>query len=230
MILVIEYLPVMMTAVMVFVGSTLMILPFSYGLLIFYKFSNLLNKPIFGSKDLLLRVLDLFTFIFLGVFLLLLWTILDVASFMLKLFDRRIIYINNLEQEYYENINQKMDGIEKEKALANGNPAKSMFSENNDMLNKVKNINKALSPIKEGLSDNTLKIFKACLKVVKDHHFKLLGKMDKDEFKYIPTICVLFEMKEMFMITEQINRVLFGVTYIKKVAFIQSQKFQDIVD
>ena len=54
--------------------------------------------------------------------------------------------------------------------------------------------------------------------------------MDKDEFKYIPTLWVLFEMKEMFMITEQINTVLFGVTYIKKQGFIESDKFQEIVD
>ena len=228
MILVIEYIPVIITAVVIFLISTLVTLPISYGLLIFYKFSNLLNKPIFGSKDLLLRVLDLLIFIFIGVFILLLWTCLDVVSFTLKLFDRKIIYINNLDQDYYEKINQKMDGIQK--ALINADPAKSMSHETNDLLNKVKNINKALSPIKEGLSDNTLRIFKACLKVVKDRHFKLLGKMDKDDFKYIPTICVLFEMKEMFMITEQINRVLFGVTYVKKEAFIESQKFQDIVD
>ena len=228
-ILLFEYIPVMLTAIIVFSIFSVFMIPISYGLLLFSKCSNLFNKPIIGLKDILLRITDLVIFTFLGSFIISLWVCLDILNFTLKLFDLKIIYINTSEQEYFEGINLLMDGIEQHKAMLNPD-IMNRKEDIDDSLSRVKNINKALNPIKEGLSDNTLKILKACLKVVKDRHFKTLGKMDKNEFKYIPTLWVLFELKEMFMITEQINTVLFGVTYTKKENFILSDKFQEIVD
>ena len=38
------------------------------------------------------------------------------------------------------------------------------------------------------------------------------------------------EMKELLMIPEQINTILFGMTYTKKAEFVKSPKFEEIVD
>ena len=89
-ILLIEYTPIIATAVMIFVICSLLVLPVSYGLLVFSKASNLFNKPIFGTKDMLLRILDLFIFVFFGVFIMFAWTCLDILNFTLKLFDIKI--------------------------------------------------------------------------------------------------------------------------------------------
>ena len=37
-------------------------------------------------------------------------------------------------------------------------------------------------------------------------------------------------MKEVLMISEQINKILFGITYAKREGFIKSHKFEEIVD
>ena len=116
-ILLLEYIPVMLTAIVIFAIWSLLMLPIAFGLLLFYKCSNLFNKPIFGTKDMLLRIADLIIFVLLGIFIISFWVCLDIVNFTLRLFDLKIIYINTLEQEYFEGINKKMDGIEKAKVI-----------------------------------------------------------------------------------------------------------------
>ena len=148
----------------------------------------------------------------------------------LRLYDSKIVYINSHDEEYFEKINQTMDGIERYKELIKNNKDPSKSIEDNESQNKIKTLHRVLNPIKEGLSNNTLKILKAWLKTIKNRHFKAVGTQDKDDFKYIPTVWVLFEMKETLMISEQINTILFGMTYTKREGFLKSTKFQEIVD
>lgn len=81
-----------------------------------------------------------------------------------------------------------MDGIERFRELIKNHQDSSKYELEDETQNKVKTIHRVLNPIKEGLSDNTLKILKACLKTVKDRHFKAVGTQDKDDFKYVPTV------------------------------------------
>ena len=213
LILLFQYIPVWVTAIIIFIIFSILILPLAYGLLIFYKASNLPNKPIFGMKDLFLRIIDLLVFAFFGLFIIGFWIILDVVNYVVRLYDSNIIYINSHEEDELEKINKSMDGIEKYRESINQGKEFSKDGEEKKTFMRTKTINRVLNPIKEGLSDNTLKILKAWLKSVRDRHFKAVGMLDKDNFKYIPTVWVLFEMKEILMIPEQINAILFGVTY-----------------
>jgi hypothetical protein len=91
---------------------------------------------------------------------------------------------------------------------------------------------KGLNPIKEGLSINTLKILKTWLKILKDKHLKAIGEVisNNSNFYFIPTICVLDEMKTFLLVQEQINSILFGVTYRKNEEFFLSDKFDELIE
>ena len=169
-------------------------------------------------------------FAFFGLFIIGFWIILDVVNYVVRLYDSNIIYINSHEEDELEKINKSMDGIEKYRESINQGKEFSKDGEEKKTFMRTKTINRVLNPIKEGLSDNTLKILKAWLKSVRDRHFKAVGMLDKDNFKYIPTVWVLFEMKEILMIPEQINAILFGMTYSKREGFLKSAKFEEIVD
>ena len=99
-----------------------------------------------------------------------------------------------------------------------------------DQTVSFRSVNKVLNPIKEGLAENTLKIMKAWIKTTKDSHFAVVGKMDKDSFKYLPTSWIIIELKEVFMIQEQINVLLYGVSYNKNEEFLKSEKFDKIIE
>ena len=229
MLLFIMYVPVGTTAFWLFTLSHLVMLPVTYIILLLNKAWNVPIKPIFGAKDFFLRVLDLTFFIFCGPFLLLFWVSLDFINYWFKLLDYKIVYINSHEEDAQEKINQHMDGSIRFKETERRKQAGEPPLEDEDMP-KSRSLNRVLNPVKEGLADNTLKILKACLKTVKDRHFKSVGLMDKDLFKYVPTVWILFEIKEILMIQEQINAILFGVGYQKRDSFINSQNFEDIVD
>ena len=91
---------------------------------------------------------------------------------------------------------------------------------------------KSINAVKEGLSDTTLKILKAALKLLKDKQSSEVAKcVTKDTNLYfIPTVCVLEELRNFLMVGEQINSILYGVTYIKNQDFFLSSEFYSLVD
>ena len=212
--LLIMYIPIGFTAFLLFTLSQLIMMPITYILILLSKTWNVPIKPIFGAKDLFLRITDLTLFIFFGGFLLLFWVSLDFINYSFKLLDYKIVYINTHEEDAQEKVNQHMDGSirfkETERRKQNGEPPLE-----NEEPPRSRSLNRVLNPVKEGLADNTLRILKAWLKTIKDRHFKAVGPMDKNAFKYIPTVCILFEIKDILMIQEQINAILYGVNYAK---------------
>ena len=47
---------------------------------------------------------------------------------------------------------------------------------------------------------------------------------------FIPTIAVLEEMRTYLMVQEQINTILFGVTYQKREDFFYDEKFEALIE
>ena len=119
LILIFQYIPVWATAIFIFLILSVSMIPFAYGLLIFYKASNIPNKPMFGKKDLILRICDLLLFFFFGLFIIGFWICLDTINYVFRLYDSNIIYINSHDEEELEKINKNMDGIEKYKESIN---------------------------------------------------------------------------------------------------------------
>ena len=216
------YIPICLTAVVLFTLLQLFMIPITYTLIIISKAWNLPIKPIFGWKDLSLRILDLTVFIFVGPGILLFWVCIDFINFVFKLYDTNIVTISTHEEETQEKINKQMDGSIRYKD--------GMQNKAEDQTVSFRSVNKVLNPIKEGLAENTLKIMKAWIKTTKDSHFAVVGKMDKDSFKYLPTSWIIIELKEVFMIQEQINVLLYGVSYNKNEEFLKSEKFDKIIE
>lgn len=221
-ILLIMYIPIGTTAVFSFTLIQLIMIPVTYTLILISKAWNIPMKPIFGCKDISLRLLDFFVFLAAGIFILLFWVGIDFINYIFKLFDSGITTISTHEEEAQEKINKQMDGSIKYKD--------GVVPINQEEQVTFRSVNKVLNPIKEGLAASTLKVMKACIKITRDEHFNAVGKMDKDQFKYLPTSCIIFELKEIFMIQEQINVLLYGVSYTKNEGFLKSDKFERLIE
>ncbi|CAI2387331.1 unnamed protein product [Moneuplotes crassus] len=234
-ILIIQYIWVGALSVVFFSILSVLMIPISYLVLIGQKFRAIPLKPLRGMKDIWYRILDLVLFIFIGIFFLLFWVGLDIFNYSMMLFAYKIIYINDYEEERQDLIIKEMDGTMK-KQEDNKDFTKSTSISNTKMLQKQfyhnSSKNKGMNPVKEGLSNNTLKIMKAILNVVKEIHMKNVGDSNHNHFNvnFIPTICVLDEIKQFLLIQEQINTVVLGVTYQKREDFFSDPKFEKLVD
>lgn len=150
----------------------------------------------------------------------------------MMLFSYKIIYINDYEEQRQDQIIQELEG---NKFQTLEGVEETCIDQNLQALQKQSYIMRARdkngNPVKEGLSDNTLLIMKACLKVIKESHLKHIGENgSQSNMFYIPTVCVLEEMKKFLMIQEQINAVLFGISYTKREDFFQDQDFNKLVE
>lgn len=150
------------------------------------------------------------------------------------LFAYNIIYINDYEEEKQDQINREMDGslAKPEEADSNGNISVPVTQFGSRSLANMKMNNKGVNPIKEGLADNTLKILKACLKKIRDKHLEEVGDIHNNDsnFYFVPTVCVLDEMRNFLLVHEQINSILLGITYKKSQDFFKSEEFDELVE
>eukprot|EP00117_Sycon_ciliatum_P014960 scpid89297/ scgid15010/ len=141
------------------------------------------------------------------------------------------MHIDEYEEEEKQEINKIMDGSVKK-------PSKdevmivSQATTTTQATFNTKPGSKALNPVKEGLSDTTLQILKACLKTMRDKHNKNIEDANVTDLKhsFIPTICVLEEMRNNMMVLEQINAILFGVTYEKTNDFFETPEYSELVE
>jgi hypothetical protein len=169
-VIVCEYLPWGILSVVGFTVISLVIMPFTYLLLLFGKLKKIPVKPFVSKSDFWLRCLDFIICIFIGLFIMFFWVILDIINFALNLFSHNIKQIDQYDEDEKERINRKMDGS-LNKANDNEGEASTLTS-----FQQKSSGGKGLNPIKEGLSDTTLNVLKACLKNIRDeHNLKVLG-------------------------------------------------------
>ena len=73
---------------------------------------------------------------------------------------------------------------------------------------------------------------KACLKTIRDKHIESTGNLGQDNpnYYFLPTIWVLETLRKAMLIHEQINSILFGVSYSKSFKFFSSSTYEQIVD
>ena len=231
-IMITQYIPIGIFSVLLFTFLSLFISPISIILVFFRKLKNFVKMPILGAKDMFLRFLDFIVFIPLGPFEMLFWITLDSVNFALMLFAYNIVYINDYEEIKQDQINKEMDG-----SLKTESSDENIFNKNSSQhsVKKVQSFkvsSKNVNPVKEGLSDNTLKLLKACLKTLRDKHMEATGKLaqNNSDYYFLPTIWVLEEMRSILLIHEQINAILFGVTYKKSEDFFETEKCIQIVN
>ena len=233
-ILICQYILIGVVSIVLFAIGSLLIQPIAYLLLIFQKLRHVPIRPFITKYDIFLRILDVFAFIFAGPFLLLFWFFIDILNYTLMLFAYNIIYINDYEEEKQEQINKEMDGslAKSSEADSNGNISLPVTQFGSRSLANMKLSNKGVNPIKEGLADSTLKILKACLKKIKDKHLEEVGDIHNNDsnFYFVPTVCVLDEMRSFLMVHEQINSILLGLTYKKSTEFLKSSEFDELVE
>ena len=99
------------------------------------------------------------------------------------LFAYNIVYINDYEEVKQDQIIQEMDGsLKPDINEETDNKTPSHISIKKIPIFKVSSKN--INPVKDGLSDNTLKILKGCLKTLKDRHMQSTGKLAQNNANY----------------------------------------------
>jgi len=81
-------------AILGFIVCSLLLWPFSYLVIMIAKFKHIPAPPISKKIDVLLRVLDLIAFMFVGLFLIFFWIILDIINFSCMLYSSNIMSID----------------------------------------------------------------------------------------------------------------------------------------
>jgi len=163
-----EYFLIAVAATLLFLASSLVFTPITYLIILLAKFKHIFNKPVKNCKDIMVRILDFLAFIFIGIFFILFWVMIDTVSFSIKLFSKRIMLIDKEQQEKQMMINEQMDGSLKKSAA--DLIGKDPISPIPQPTFRAKGGNKGLNPLKEGLSDTTFKIVKAWCSLLLENH------------------------------------------------------------
>ena len=73
---------------------------------------------------------------------------------------------------------------------------------------------------------------KAWLKTIKEKHIEETGNIGQDNpnFYFLPTVWVLERLRDAMMIREQVNSILFGVTYKKNEEYFETEYYMEVVN
>jgi hypothetical protein len=167
-VMVFEYVIIGIVSVVIFLTCSLVMAPFTYLLLLIAKLRHIPKSPIVSKTDVVLRVLDFFVFIFIGLFFILFWVAVDTIKYTINLFSNKIQHIDEYEEGKHNKIHQLMDGS-LQKKNNNGAPMNRDDIASQPAF-KSKARNKSTNPVKEGLSTTTLKILKACIMMLLEKH------------------------------------------------------------
>jgi len=108
--LICEYILFGLASVILYFVLCLVLSPLTYLVVVLNKTKYLLQKPIFGNRDMLLRVADLIAFIFIGLFWLLIVVIWDTILYAINLFSEDIKSLQEDESMIIARNNAHNDG------------------------------------------------------------------------------------------------------------------------
>mmetsp|Transcript_22775 Transcript_22775/g.20248 ORF Transcript_22775/g.20248 Transcript_22775/m.20248 type:complete len:465 (+) Transcript_22775:13-1407(+) len=229
-VLVCEYMIIAIASVAFFFASSIVMLPITYLIILLAKFKFIFHKQVVNCTDVMFRILDFVLFIFIGIFFILFWIAIDTIKFTINLFSKRIMLIDKEQQEKQIKINMQMDGSLKKNKAPEDLVGKDQIATIQQPIFKSKSSGKGSNPMKEGLSDTTFKIVKACCSILLEKHEDDILNIKEIHDNFIPTIVILENMRQFLLVQEQINAILMGVTYKKREEFFNSEKFAILVD
>lgn len=187
-----------------------------------------------NKSDMMYRIGDLILFVFIGIPFILFWVFIDQIYYVFGLFSTQIMHIDEYHEENQIKINKQMDGsLERINTVGDKVKNKPLSGVPTQPIFKSNPSSKGLNPIKEGLSDTTLLIVKACCRMLLDSH-----QIDIEQSKYgneikhsfVPTVSILEKMRENLLVQQQINTILFGESYRKSQEFFKSENYSLLVE
>jgi hypothetical protein len=228
-----EYIAIALISVALQIIISLIILPFSYIIVWVNKIKFWFRKPFFGKYDILLRILDMIMFIFIGLVWLLIMLGWDTIKYVYNLFDKNVKLIQDNDDAKIAHNNALKDGsidyekfweMHNEESIGNDNSAKIRSSiQGSTVSGNVGN------PVREGLCDTSLKLLKITLKMMKDDYLKFI-KNEHCTMLMIPVETIIKEMYKNMCIQEHINKVCLGVYYQKDDSFFKTTTFIRILE
>lgn len=106
---------------------------------------------------------------------------------------------------------------------ANGNLLQRLFS-------SIKNREK-YNPVKEGLSDTSLKLLKATTNIVHRQYVEQFGSAKaKLKHSYIPISVLVTKLRDHLLVQEHLNSILLGPTYRRQGDFFDEPDFETLLD
>lgn len=167
--LIIEYSMIGVSAIIIFVCCCLIMTPFAYLIILFDKLKKVPQRPFLSKLDLLLRIVDLIVFLFIGLPFLLFWTTIDSLNVALNLFSTDIMPIDQDEITKKNRVIQQ-NTIRKSQVAEETSKSFKFTTIKAKPKTTSKGLGKGTNPIKEGLSEMTLNILKSTIKSLKIKH------------------------------------------------------------
>ena len=99
-----------------------------------------------------------------------------------------------------------------------------------DMLQNTSRMfeNMVINPVKEGLSETTMRITNVTIMMIRDNYLRMLRRRHLG-CMFLPVNVVISEVYKNLCIQEHINYICLGVSYKKDHSFINTEEFEEIV-
>lgn len=225
--LVIEYLPFGVISCLIHLSVNMLLIPFSYLVILVQKLKYIFKTPNQGSSDLFLRTMDAILFMFFGIFILFITCFVDMVKYALSLFDTDIKLLHENNSEKIMMYNALKDGSVDYEHFCHQYRIKDPIDP--QVLNSLNFDTIVMNPVKEGLSETTLKILKITVLMIRERHLALFKKK-KIGSVFLPVNIVISEVCRNLCIQEHINHLLLGMSYQKSTEFFKSESFTEIIN
>jgi len=106
-ILIIQYISFGGISIILFFVASIIMMPFTYMFILVDKIKYVPESPFLSKSDIYYRILDLIVFVFIGVPFILFWIVLDTAHFIMTLFDKNIMPLDEYDDEKSQKRNEE---------------------------------------------------------------------------------------------------------------------------
>ena len=226
-----EYLPVAATGIIVHFGFVVLFSPLTFLLTSWMKFKLIFDKPVYSKTDRCARILDFMIFVFFGPIILTIYCFVDSYKFITKLYSKRVMTTHH-ERGSKMRINQHMVGKNEEDPSHGTSITLASLQSRRAKANRITNGSRKINPVKQGLSEDTLRIIKVVLGIVlrQLHHYADENKLSRARNFYLPTSKIVKTLSIHLLIPEQINAILLGPTYVKNHDYFSSKHYDALLD
>ena len=226
----IEYLPVAMFGIITYVIFEVLVIFPTYLLTCWMKFKFIFESPVFSGTDRCARLLDYLIFQLFGMLILVVYIFVDTYKFILSLYSSNIMTTHRNDSDSYNMENQFLGT--RSKNFKSSTERKVISTSIRKDFSRISNNRDKINPVKEGLSETTLKFMKVVLGVILRQTFDYIkkNKLSNPKEVYIPTSKVVKLLNYSLCIPEQINSILLGPTYIKSEAYFKSSYHEALLD
>ena len=159
------------------------------------------------------------------MFILLIFCFIDTYKFISKLYTRKI-----MTTHHERNINMRINRYKADNNSNIGDKSKlnDAFRSRSVTMNRITNNSTSINPVKQGLSEDTLKILIGVFGVIlrQLHCYIDDNRLPKNKNYYIATSKIVKTISSNLLVFEQINAILLGPNYVKNSSYLSSKQYE----